>query len=253
MCTEQLAGAAMTSGPRSTPALIAGQVPLTEVMARLRQGRPVFHSEADLQHGFARVLWELAPTVQSRLEVRQHASTTGSTEYLDLLCIGPSARTAVEFKYFTAYWAGAAGSPPEQYATKSHAATDLGRRGFVFDIARLERFGNRPDQNGLALLVTNEKALWSPPKPGNKPTRDHDFRIHEGRTLAGELLWANGDYKDNARTLLGTYTLNWQPYSQQEGYRGEFQYLAVFTEPRLPTGSGTPLDGVEKPVHDFAP
>lgn len=29
--------------------------------------------------------------------------------------------------------AGAAGSPPEQYATKSHPATDLGRRGFVFD------------------------------------------------------------------------------------------------------------------------
>lgn len=224
----------MTPGPRRTPALIAGQVPLTEVMARLRRDRPVFHSEADLQHSFARVLWELAPAIRSRLEVRQHVPGTGSAEYLDLLCIGPSGRTAVEFKYFTAYWTGTAGFPPEEYTIKSHAATDLGRRGFVFDIARLERFGNRPDQNGLAVLVTNDRALWSPPKPGRKPTRDRDFRIHEGRTLAGELLWANGDYGPNSRTLLGTYALNWQPYSQQEGHRGEFQYLAVFTEPGSP-------------------
>ncbi|CAG6394837.1 hypothetical protein NMG29_33055 [Streptomyces cocklensis] len=40
------------------------------------------------------------------------------------------------------------------------------RLGFVSDIARLERFGNRPDQNGLALLITNEAVLWMPPKQG---------------------------------------------------------------------------------------
>lgn len=218
----------MSSGP-----LVAGEVPLTDVMARLRQDRPVFHSEADLQHSFARTLWELAPKIQSRLEVRQHVADATGAEYLDLLCIGPSARTAIEFKYCTAKWTGTAGNVPEQYALKSHSATDLARLGFVSDIARLERFGNRPDQNGLALLVTNEVGLWTPPKQGSKPTRDRDFRIHEGCTLAGELLWANGDYEDNARTLLGTYTLSWQPYSQQEGHGGGFQYLALFTEPRF--------------------
>lgn len=214
-----------TPGP-----LIAGEVPLTEVMARLRQDRPVFHSEADLQHSFARVLWELAPEIQSRLEVRQYAPDAPGAEYLDLLCIGPSARTAIEFKYFTAYWAGTAGPVPEEYALKSHAATDLARLGFVSDIARLERFGNRPDQNGLALLLTNEPGLWTPPKRDSKPTRDRDFRIHQDRTLTGQLLWGGGDYEPNTRILRGSYPLNWQPYSLQDGTRGEFRYLAVFTD-----------------------
>lgn len=221
----------MTPEPSSTSALIAGQVPLIDVMAELHQERPVFHSEADLQHSFARVLWKLAPTIESRLEVRQYAPDASSREHLDLLCIGPSARTAIEFKYFKARWAGTVGPLKEEYVLTSHAATDLGRLGFVSDIARLERFADRPDQNGLALLVTNERSLWAVPPPhANQKTRDHDFRIHEGRTLAGELLWADGNYKRNARTLRGKYRLSWQPYSQQKGRRGEFQYLAVFTE-----------------------
>lgn len=223
---EQGLGAVTASEP-----LIAGEVSLPEVMARLQHDRPVFHSERDLQHSFARVLWELAPKIQSRLEVRQNAPDAAGAEYLDLLCIGPAARTAIEFKYFTTQWTGTAGHPPEEYALKSHAATDLARLGFVSDIARLERFGNRPDQNGLALLITNEAALWLPPR-SSKPTRDSDFRIHQDRTLTGQLLWADGGYKRNARNLSGSYTLNWQPYSLQDGPGGEFRYLAVLTDPQ---------------------
>jgi len=223
---EQGPGAVTTSGP-----LIAGEVPLTEVMARLQRDRPVFHSEADLQHSFARTLWELAPKIQSRLEVRQHAPDALGAEYLDLLCIGRPTRTAIEFKYRTAKWAGPAGSDQEQYALRSHSATDLARLGFVSDIARLERFA-RPDQNGLALLITNAPGLWTPPKQGSKPTRDRDFRIHQGRTLPNQLLWGGGDYKPNTQTLRGPYPLNWQPYSLQAGPRGEFRYLAVFTDPQ---------------------
>jgi hypothetical protein len=226
---EQGLGAVTASGP-----LIAGEVSLPEVMARLQQDRPVFHSERDLQHSFARVLWEMAPKIQSRLEVRQNAPDAAGAEYLDLLCIGPSARTAIEFKYFTTQWTGTAGQPPEEYALKSHAATDLARLGFVSDIARLERFGNRPDQNGLALLITNEAGLWTPPKRDS--TRDGDFRMHQGRTLTGQLLWGGGDYERNTRTLQGSYTLNWQPYSVQDGPSGEFRYLpvSVASEPTPP-------------------
>lgn len=215
----------MRGAGQREPGLIAGEVPLSKIMAKLRQDRPVFHSERDLQHSFARVLWELAPTVQSRLEVRQNAPDAEGAEYLDLLCIGPSARTAIEFKYRTATWTGTAGSHPEDYALRSHSATDLARLGFVTGITRLERFGDLPDQNGLALLVTNEAGLWMPPTQDN--TRDRDFRIHEGRTLTGPLLWGGGDYTDNTRTLRGTYPLNWQSYSLQDGPRGEFRFLAV--------------------------
>jgi len=204
---------------------VAGRVPLDEVMTRLGRRRPVFHSEADLQHGFARVVWELARDVETRLEVPQRRDS-GRAEYLDLLCFGPG-RTAIEFKYFTRRWSGPAGTSAEEYSLKDHAATDLARLHFVRDIARLERFGQGLDQNGFAVMVTNEASLWTPPAPGRKPTRDECFRIHQGRRLEGTLLWAGGAYEENTLTLGGTYDLGWRPYSELGGPGGEFRWLAV--------------------------
>ncbi|MFD7447074.1 hypothetical protein [Streptomyces sp. NPDC059909] len=214
---------------------IAGRTALNEIIAQLRVQRPVFHSEADLQHNFARVLWELAPDVHSRLEVPQRLSD--KTEYLDLLCFGPSTRTAIEFKYFTRSWTGTVGTPAEDYALKAHGATDLARLHFVRDIARLERFCRRSDQNGLALMLTNEASLWTAPGLGRRRTRDHDFRIHHGGELAGTLLWAEGAYEPNTCNLRGTYSLDWEQYSEQDGGGGEFRYLAVFVTPSA-TGVG---------------
>ncbi len=65
--------------------LIAGRLCIHQVMMRLSELRPVFHSEADLQQSFARVLWETDPTIHTRLEARQ----LDKREYLDLLAIGP--------------------------------------------------------------------------------------------------------------------------------------------------------------------
>ncbi|MER5534936.1 hypothetical protein [Streptomyces mirabilis] len=210
---------------------VAGRIPLGDVIAQLGRRRPVFHSEADLQHSFARALWELSPDVRSRLEVPQRAG--GKAEYLDLLCIGPSARTAIEFKYFTRRWTGTVGTPAEDYALKGHAAADLARLYFVRDIARLERFCRRPDQNGLAIMLTNDASLWTPPGAGRGQTRDREFRIHQGRELVGTLLWAEGAYKPNTCTLRGAYPLDWEPYSALDGPGGEFRYLAVSVNPLL--------------------
>lgn len=224
----------VTTAPTNRTA-IAERALLNDVMAKLCQHRPVFHSEADLQHSFARVLWELAPDVHSRLEVPQRV--VGKTEYLDLLCLGPESRTAIEFKYFTRSWTGTTGTPAEDYALKAHGATDLARLHFVRDIARLERFCRRSDQNGLALMLTNEASLWTPPAPGRRRTRDDDFRIHHGRELAGTLLWAEGAYEPNTCRLRGTYDLTWNAYSEQDGAGGEFRYLAVFVGTSA-TGAG---------------
>ncbi|WP_405673548.1 hypothetical protein OG848_30010 [Streptomyces canus] len=208
---------------------VAGRITLGDVIAHLGRHRPVFHSEADLQHSFARALWELSPDVHSRLEVPQKAG--GSAEHLDLLCIGPSTRTAIEFKYFTRRWTGTVGAPAEDYALKGHAAADLARLHFVRDIARLERFCRRSDQNGLAIMLTNDASLWAPPGIGRGRTRDRDFRIHQGRELVGTLLWAEGAYKPNTCTLRGAYPLDWKPYSELDGAGGEFRYLAVSVGP----------------------
>ncbi|MGW2938132.1 hypothetical protein ACWDA7_41480 [Streptomyces sp. NPDC001156] len=217
------------SPPRSTRETIAGQIPLDDVLAHLRARRPAFHSEADLQHGFARALWEAAPDVRSRLEVPRRGPDR--TEYLDLLCLGPVGRTAIEFKYVTRRWTGLAGTPSEEYDLRNHGAPDLARRDFVRDVARLERFCDREDQNGLALLVTNDVSLWQPQPPGRARTRDDDFRIHEGRTLSGTLLWAGGAYTPNTCVLRGAYPLVWRPYAELGGVGGEFRCLAVFVSP----------------------
>ncbi|WP_299533058.1 hypothetical protein [uncultured Streptomyces sp.] len=214
--------------PADGTGTIAGCVPLGEVLARLGRTRPVFHSEADFQHGFARALWEVAPEIRVRLEVPRRDS--GKTEHLDLLALGPEGRTAVEFKYFTRPWAGVAGEPPEDYVLKAHAATDLARLGFVRDIARLERFCRRPEENGLALMLTNEPLLWTPPESARR-TRDSDFRIHHGRRLTGTLLWAEGAYKAHTRVLRDGYPLRWQPYSELGGKGGVLRCLAVFVRP----------------------
>jgi hypothetical protein len=198
-------------------------------MRRLAERRPVYNSEADLQHSFARTVWELAPSIETRLEVQQ--AITGKSEHLDMLCIAEK-RTAVEFKYWTRSWHGTAGPSEEEYHLRSHAATDLARRNFVFDVERLERFCNRRDQNGLALLITNEPSLWLAPTPGRPRTRDHEFRIHDGSILSGELLWAKGGYPANSRTLNGRYELSWNQYSRLEGDGGEFRFLAVEVAPR---------------------
>lgn len=202
--------------------LIAGRVPVGELMRSLGRERPVFHSEADFQHSFARALGEIDSTIQTRLEAQQG----DAREYLDLLAIGPTRQTAIEFKYWTQHWSGTAGGPAEEYHLKNHAATDLARRNFVFDIARLERFASRPEISGLAIVVTNDASLWSPPR-SQRRTRDVDFRIHEGRILKGKLLWGGGDYPANTRDLSGEYKLRWSDYSVLTGSKGRFRSLAV--------------------------
>lgn len=169
--------------PPATLETIAGSATLDEVLEFLRARRPVFHSEADLQHSFALAVGEVAPKVRCRLEVPVRGSN--ASEYLDLLCLGPAGRTAIEFKYVTRQWSSTAGTPPEEYALRGHNAPDVARRDFLRDVARLERFCDREDQNGLALLITNEAALWRPRQRG-MPTRDEEFRTACGERCGRE-------------------------------------------------------------------
>jgi hypothetical protein len=206
--------------------MLAGVVPIESVMDRLRLVRPVFHSEADLQHAFAQVLHDLNSAISVRLEVRQ-----GGREYADLLCFGADGRTLVEFKHFTAPWRGCDPNSGEEFHLSGHAADDLARRGFVFDIARLERFcrGSVAAMNGLAIMLTNDVRLWSRPRTP-RLTRDQEFRIHEDRILTGTLRWGDsrrGYYQRNERDLAGRYPINWHPYSNLDGRNGEFRWLAA--------------------------
>lgn len=216
----------MNQRDADTPRLIAGAAALETVLADLRSRRAVFHSEADLQHEFARVLWQLQPELTVRLEVRQPGPRR---EALDLQARGPHEQTNIEFKYFTRGWKGRDPRTGETFELRSHAATDLARLHFVSDIARLERFRDQGGPGGLALLLTNERALWLPPRD-SRPTRDLAFRIHDGRVLTGDLLWAEGKYEKNTRRLRGRYECTWHDFSTVEGPSGSFRYLAIWVD-----------------------
>ncbi|WP_201292716.1 hypothetical protein [Cellulomonas citrea] len=209
---------------------VAGSADLEAVMGALALERPVFHSEADFQHAFARTLWDVAPDVRLRLEVRQdRAARTDPKrrEYVDLLCRGGAHSTAIEFKYFTRSWQGQVGDPPEEFSLRAHAAEDLARRAFVVDIERLERFCAATGSSGIALFLTNERRLWERGGAGKKTPRDAEFRLDDSRTLAGLLRWADGKYKENDITLRGVYELRWRDYEAPDQGQPRFRWLAV--------------------------
>jgi len=63
---------------------------------------------------------------------------------------------------------------------------------------------------------------------------DAAFRLHEQRTIAGELKWGVGAsastiHKRGAALLLsGSYLLNWRDYSRlSDGTYGRFRYVLV--------------------------
>ncbi|MFW6773171.1 hypothetical protein ACOACO_02720 [Nocardioides sp. CPCC 205120] len=206
---------------------IAGSVDLATVMTNLSQQRPVFHSEADFQFALAQAIAAADSSIQVRLEVRQPAERA---EYVDIVCRTKERRTLIELKYATASWRGEDGQG-EHFQLKNHAAYDLARRYFIHDVHRLERF-TEPASNtdGLAVMLTNVPGLWNP--PAGRVTRDADFRIHEGRTLAGHLQWANGSAPRFDQDLAGTYTAEWHDYWRFEGANGLFRWLAFSVRSR---------------------
>ncbi|WP_436493192.1 hypothetical protein [Actinokineospora sp. HUAS TT18] len=210
--------------------LIAGTVQLDSVVQLLAKVRPVFHSEADFQHAFGQALHSLDPALRVRLEVPQAEYDNGRW-YIDMVCHGPARSTAVEFKYFTAAWTGEAPATGEAFRLREHAATDLARRNFVFDIARLEHLCARAlDTDGITLMLTNAPSLWRPLR-SQRPTGDHEFRIHEGQILTGTLRWGGALYPGNQRKLIGTYPLQWQDYTRLPGRNGTFRWLAATIDP----------------------
>lgn len=209
-------------------------IDIHNVMRELSSKRPIFHSEADFQHGLA---WEIHlkyPSCQIRLEYQP--PFVDDRMYLDLLVSDNHFCTVIELKYITKKlqieWNG------EKFNLKNQDATDLARYDFIKDITRLEKVvANQANLNGYALLLANESSLWRPTVNRNKIPNDIHFRIHEGRVLQGKLDWrpntGEGTKKgrESALNLLGTYRLEWNDFSEFDGERyGKFKFLLVRIE-----------------------
>jgi hypothetical protein len=100
-------------------------------------------------------------------------------------------------------------------------------------LQRLEQIvASAPYTSGFLLLLTNDRSYWN--ESSKTDSADAAFRLHEQRTIAGELTWGAGAsastiHKREAALLLsGSYLLNWRDYSRvSDGTYGRFRYVLV--------------------------
>ena len=200
-------------------------------MQELSQSRPIFHSEADFQHALAWQIHEAMPDSQLRLEYPFRHD--GSTMYLDIWL--PTEQIAIELKYLSRRLE--LDCHGEHFALRDQSAQDTRRYDFLIDMQRLEYTTDdevKLAKAGVAVLLTNDPAYSKSPATGWESTNDAAFRLHEGRTVSGQLEWSERaspgtkEGKEEPIDIIGSYDLHWRDYSRLGGSNNQqFRYLAV--------------------------
>lgn len=196
---------------------------LTDLAAR----RPVFHSEADLQHELAWHLREVHPDLQVRLE---YPLARPSNAAIDILVRNGSEEMALELKYLCQRVEYQVDGEP--FALKPQGAQDTRRYDVLKDIMRMEQFrASRPGASAAVLVLSNDPSYWRGRKSAG--ASDAAFELREGRTVTGILDWADHAGPGTKRgreasiALKGAYAMNWRDYSRIDGRFGEFRFLYI--------------------------
>jgi hypothetical protein len=207
---------------------------INSLLLHLSDKRPIFHSEADFQHALAWDIQRHHPEASIRLEYRPAIS--GTRMYVDVWVGLPDGRTlALELKYKSARLD--LEREGEVYTLLNQSAQDIGRYDFLKDISRLERLVSaRPDTSGVAIMLTNDSGYWNASR--STQTVDAAFRLHERRSLSGELFWGAGASagtmrsREQAITLQTQCDVKWTDYSQiGSGRNNRFRSLVVTINP----------------------
>lgn len=200
-----------------------------QILSKLSHKRPIFHSERDFQHALAWEIHEHLPECSIRLEFRP--PFLENRIYSDIWAIHGDTIVVIELKYKTRKLRVKVDE--ETFDLLDQSAQDQGRYDFLKDVQRLEQIVSGQDNIvGYAIFVTNDSAYWIPPR--DRRTVDADFRIHQGRTLTGELRWRQGASvgtmggREKSILIKGSYNLDWHDYSEvSERPYGKFKYLLV--------------------------
>jgi hypothetical protein len=205
---------------------------ISEVLGSLAKQRPIFHSEADLQHALAWAIHGRLPGASVRLKRPVSVSKVTKPLHLDVWVEQDGDVLAIELKYKTRALQMLVGN--EQYALRSQSAQDIGRYDFIKDIERVENIvaDRAPCAAGYAILLTNDPTYWT--QSLKDDTVDVKFRLHEGSNLHSSLEWgpeaSEGTKRGREKPLLlsGSYALQWEDYSQvADGTYDQFRYLLV--------------------------
>ncbi len=198
----------------------------------LSRRRPVFWSEADLQHELA---WELRK-LDARVAIRLERAFQGPSGYIhvDMCARWDRDLWAVELKYRKAPLQVEVGG--ELFVLNDQGAEDSARYDFLKEIQRLEWLrAHSGVTGGIAILVTNSPRFWQPAP--NRQLNDLEFRLHDGRQVKGTLRWnrnaATGSIKGREEPIAldGRYDLTWREYASLDVEKnGRFRFLAVAVE-----------------------
>lgn len=143
----------------------------------------------------------------------------------------------------------------ETFSLKEQAAADIARYDALKEVERLERLVTAlPRTEGYALWLTNDRTFWNPPQ--STSINDPALRIHEGRTLTGELRWSPaagpGTTEGRERSLLlrGSYIIRWHDYSTVgSGPHGRFRYALVRDGHKAQPPSRVAAPGTQRMCH----
>lgn len=198
---------------------------LEGVVEKLADSRPLFHSEADLQHALAWELHRSHPEAVVRLELRPDPALR---ESVDLVVVVDGCKVFIELKYLVRRLDLTVGG--ERVVLRDQGAQSLSRYDVLKDVARLERFCVGA-HIGFAVVLANDPLVWGPSRPGGV---DSAFKIHDGALVSGTMEWAEHTGLGSRRgreapiTLRGSYRMSWRswPASVPE-LRESFRYLIV--------------------------
>lgn len=204
-------------------------IDIADIVRRLSELRPTFHSEADLQHSIAWLIHERFPAANIRLEVP--VVTHLGTLYVDILVHLLGRTHVIELKYKTR--ALTTNIDGETFRLQSHVALPLGRYDVLKDLQRVESVSMLGDTYfGTIVFLTNESAYWSAPRLGTETSAE--FSLGDGRELHGRMEWtaraSDGTKKKREEPIVlsGNYEVDWQEYSsvQSDSY-SRFRFLVL--------------------------
>lgn len=197
---------------------------LEKVIIKLREKRPVFHSEADFQFALA---WEIQKEYSEskiRMEYPPYVAISNDNKHIDILVQHEGSFYPIELKYKTAELSKDYEGEP--YNLKKHSGKSDNVYKFVKDICRIESLAKALDnfEHGYTLWLTNDRYYWNEPR---SYTYGYvEFSVHQGAIKTGTMNWNNLGGKPPL-TLRNEYTINWKEYSNLGGNNGEFKYALL--------------------------
>lgn len=232
---------------------------LKKAIQRLKDKRPIFHSEDDLKFALACEIKDFNENLQVRLErptdiklekINGENKSTDRASF-DIIVIVGDKTIPIELKYKTKELK--CEIKGEKYDLKEQGAVNIGRYSFFKDIVRIEKYleKNKSDY-GIVLFLTNDKKYYDS-NIKDKNTLDKYFYCYNGKRVEkGHIKWnylkidqtkdpENKHWTTKGQTsfkieLKNSYTFEWCDYSNIEEWcknhskideRNSFKYCII--------------------------